>query len=108
MLQIDVGQIVGAGLGELAAVLGRVLSELHGGRPADVPLLTRERHRVAVERARSEVGEFVRGWSEPVPIPPTVLAVHLRAAVGALESLVGAIDVEEVFDRVFATFCIGK
>jgi tRNA modification GTPase len=105
---VHVSAATGAGLGELAAVLAGVLSELHGGRAADVPLLTRERHRLAVERARGEVGEFARGWSEPVPIPPTVLAVHLRAAVGALESLVGAIDVEEVFDRVFATFCIGK
>ena len=41
-------------------------------------------------------------------LPAPVAAVHLRAAVGALEELVGAVDVEDVLDRVFRTFCVGK
>ena len=35
-------------------------------------------------------------------------AHHVQEAVGALDVLVGAVDVEEVLDRVFASFCVGK
>jgi tRNA modification GTPase len=38
----------------------------------------------------------------------SVAAVHLRAAVFALETLVGAVDVEDVLSKVFSTFCVGK
>jgi tRNA modification GTPase len=38
----------------------------------------------------------------------TIAAVHVRSAVHALESLIGAVDVEDVLSRVFSSFCIGK
>ena len=37
-----------------------------------------------------------------------LLAEELRIAVLALERLVGRIDVEDVLDRLFSGFCIGK
>jgi tRNA modification GTPase len=40
--------------------------------------------------------------------PARVAPRDLRAAAMALESLIGAIDVEDVLDRVFSTFCVGK
>ncbi|MGH7719922.1 MAG: tRNA uridine-5-carboxymethylaminomethyl(34) synthesis GTPase MnmE [Gemmatimonadaceae bacterium] len=97
----------GAGLGELAALVARALTATHGGRTADVPLLTRERHRRAVELARQEVEAFRTAWREGA-LPAPVAAVHLRAAAGALEEMVGGIDVEDVLDRVFSSFCVGK
>jgi tRNA modification GTPase len=33
---------------------------------------------------------------------------HVREATLALDELVGAVDVEEVLERVFAGFCVGK
>jgi tRNA modification GTPase len=41
-------------------------------------------------------------------IPATVAAVHLRAAVGALDALIGVVRTDDILDRVFADFCIGK
>ncbi len=118
---VAVSAATGAGLGELAAALSRLLSERYdagrgdarggsrqdarGDRPA--PLLTRERHRVAVERSRGEVAEFARAWREGA-LPATVAAVHLHAAAAALESLIGGVDVEDVLDRIFSDFCVGK
>ena len=37
-----------------------------------------------------------------------VVAVHLRVAVAALEDLVGVVDTDDVLDRVFRSFCVGK
>ena len=97
----------GAGLGELVAAVERVLDAGRGAPRADVPLLTRERHRIAVARARDEVARFAAA-RHAGDLPATVAAVHLRAAAAALEELIGAVDVEDVLDRVFSSFCVGK
>lgn len=98
----------GEGLAELGEVICSRLMAAYGTHPAGhVPMLTRERHRAAVARARAEVEGFVGAWAcEQLPTP--VAAVHLRAAAGALEDLVGTVSVEDVLDRLFATFCVGK
>ncbi|HEU4586744.1 MAG TPA: tRNA modification GTPase [Gemmatimonadaceae bacterium] len=112
-LPAAVSATTGAGLGELADALSRLLTERYGASRGDVrgdrpaPLLTRERHRVAVERSRGEVAEFARAWREG-SLPATVAAVHLHAAAAALESLIGGVDVEDVLDRIFSDFCVGK
>jgi tRNA modification GTPase len=54
-----------------------------------------------------ELVAFESGWSSgQLPIP--VAATHLRTAVMALEELIGVVDVEDVLDRVFSSFCVGK
>ena len=35
-------------------------------------------------------------------------AEELRAAVRALDSLIGRVDVENLLDEIFSSFCIGK
>lgn len=104
---IAVSAVERTGLDALTDALAALLTERHGGRRADVPLLTRERHRVAVQRARDEVASFAEAWGART-LPPPVAAVHLHEAAAALESLIGAVDVEDVLDRVFRTFCVGK
>jgi tRNA modification GTPase len=40
--------------------------------------------------------------------PPEVLAVELRAALEQLGSIVGAVYTDDLLDRIFSRFCIGK
>lgn len=96
-----------AGLQELLSAIDEALQKRHGGVAPDLPMLTRARHRHAIEAARSELIQFERAWREE-KLPPTVASVHLRTAVGALEELIGVVDVEDIFDRVFSSFCVGK
>ena len=37
-----------------------------------------------------------------------LVAHHVRDATAALDELIGTVDVEDVLDRVFANFCVGK
>jgi tRNA modification GTPase len=106
-LPVIVSARTGAGLRDLTHRMQEALAAAHGERPRDVPLLTRARHARAVAEARAEVAAFLEAWRVGA-LPAPVAAVHLRAATGALESLIGAVDVEDVLDRVFGTFCVGK
>ncbi|MDB4907072.1 MAG: hypothetical protein JWO05_1856 [Gemmatimonadetes bacterium] len=97
----------GAGLAELLSEVERALLERADSSDFDAPMLATERHRMAIERARDEVVAFRRAWLE-VRHPIIVAAVHLRTAANALEELIGSVDVEDVMERVFARFCVGK
>ena len=41
-------------------------------------------------------------------LPVSVAAVHLRSAADALADVTGTIDVDDVLDHLFRTFCVGK
>ena len=97
----------GEGLVALLDAIERVLDERTDAPPPDMPLLMRARHERAVRTAREELAAFRRAWNDE-GLPATVAAVHLREGAAALESLVGAIDVEEVLGRLFERFCVGK
>ena len=39
---------------------------------------------------------------------PDLSAEEVRSAVRALDSLVGRVDIENILDEIFASFCLGK
>jgi len=69
-------------------------------------VLTRDRQVEGVRMAAREMQDFARALESG--IPPEVAAAHLKAAATATEELLGTIGAEEVLDRVFSDFCIGK
>ncbi|HKG34003.1 MAG TPA: hypothetical protein VKB22_09740, partial [Gemmatimonadales bacterium] len=70
------------------------------------PGLTRERHRLALGRAQAALSSAIPHLGRD---GDAVLAAHhVREAAGALDELLGAVDIEEVLDRVFGSFCVGK
>lgn len=95
------------GLDELLGSIEHCLDTHYGSLDPDLPLLTRARHQSALIQAGLELTAFselrVTGT-----VPTSVAAIHLRSAVHELETLIGALDVEDVLARVFSTFCVGK
>lgn len=104
--RLAVSALTGEGLDRLRrAVAERLFAG--GVALADMePMLTRERHRVALSRAAEALSETRQHLA---PGGDAVLAAHhVQEAVRALDVLIGAVDVEDVLDRVFASFCVGK
>lgn len=93
--------VTGAGVSELLAALA-AFAERTGGAGAPA-LVSRERDLVALQQAQAALDRFLsEGASDEIA------AEHLRQASLALERLLGRIDTEQVLDRLFASFCIGK
>jgi tRNA modification GTPase len=97
----------GDGLQTLLARVTEMIVGTMDGTDPDTPMLTRARHRSALVRARRELAAFAETWATR-RLPAPVAATHVRAAGAALDELIGAVDVEDVFARVFSTFCVGK
>ncbi|HSM05425.1 MAG TPA: tRNA uridine-5-carboxymethylaminomethyl(34) synthesis GTPase MnmE [Longimicrobiales bacterium] len=93
----------------LSALRDRLAGLVFGGlvaTEASAPILTRERQARAVRLAAAEVEAF--GLGLRAGIPPEVASAHLKTAAGALEEVVGVVTEDDVLDRVFRSFCIGK
>jgi tRNA modification GTPase len=90
----------GAGMDALLARLGAEVAARLGGGAA--PLVTRVRHREALAECCAALERFATA-----PLPE-LAAEDLRRAARALGRITGRVDVEDMLDRLFAEFCIGK
>jgi tRNA modification GTPase len=115
--RVEAGELVGGtihvsainrtGLTELVDEIHDVLAHSIGNVEPELPVVTRERHRRALETALGELLSFAHAW-ENDETPALVAGVHVRSAGHALDELIGSVDVDDVLERVFATFCVGK
>ncbi len=48
------------------------------------------------------------GAAEKGPAPTELVALHLREASGELGQITGQVTTEDLLERVFSRFCIGK
>ena len=74
---------------------------------AEAAVVTRARHRGALEDTAAALDRA--GAESAAKIPrEEVIAEELRHAAWALGRLTGRVDVEDVLDKIFRDFCIGK
>jgi tRNA modification GTPase len=90
------------GMDAMRQVLGETVAAV--SRPALAPSLSRCRHHVvaATEHLRSAV------LHATADDPPELVAADLRAALDQIGELAGTVFTEDLLDRVFSRFCIGK
>ena len=91
----------GDGFDDVLAEIGRKVAE-RLDRVGEAPVLTRARHRHALEQA---LAALCRAASAP---EAELFAEDLRLAVRWIGRITGRVDVEELLDVVFRDFCIGK
>jgi len=92
--------LTGTGMNELLARLQKEVAARYA--PGEAPLLTRARHRAALEACAAALDRFVEQ-------PALELAAEdLRLATQALGRITGRVDIEDMLDVIFREFCIGK
>lgn len=70
------------------------------------PLVTRARHRELVEEALAAVERGLEGAR--IGIGAELVSEDLRLATRCLGRITGSIDAEDLLDRIFSQFCVGK
>lgn len=97
---LAISAVSGLGLAALEKALEqRVVSALSG---ADLPAATRLRHAESLKAAHFHLGRALDQTEVELA------AEDVRLAARALGRVTGQVGVEDVLDRVFSSFCIGK
>ena len=92
----------GAGLDALVDFLAGVVRTRIGEH--ETPVVSRARHRSQLQACARALERFL----ESNPADLELRAEDLRQAALALGRITGRVDVEDVLDRLFGSFCIGK
>jgi tRNA modification GTPase len=100
--EVATSAATGAGLVALRALLADRAKAL--ARPALAPSISRCRHHVAacLERLRQAHQMVLFGEG------PELVALELRGALDELGEMVGAVYTDDLLDRIFSRFCMGK
>ncbi len=95
----------GKGLDKLKAT---VSEELLGGEwvIGESPIVTNARHQEALRRANEGLNYAIESLENAMP--PDLIAVDLRISLDGLGDIVGKTTTEDILDRIFSQFCVGK
>lgn len=96
----------GEGIGELLEAIE--VAAASGLEPSGDAVLTRERHRAVMASVLECLDRVVLAVQGNDAHGVELVAEDIRLALRHLGRLTGAVDVEEVLGRIFASFCIGK
>ncbi len=100
----------GEGMAELEAAITAGLrggADTGGADAAAADLVTSARHAACLENASAAVERAV-ATAQNLSAMPDLVMVDVNLAVGALNEILGIDDPEELLDRIFSRFCLGK
>jgi tRNA modification GTPase len=101
---LRVSCVTGQGLAELRAALATLLGADRAGGLAGA--VANPRHAEALARARAALGRATLAADDGAP--GEIVALELRDALAAMGEVTGRNASEELLERIFARFCIGK
>lgn len=99
----NVSAATGTGLPELEDRLGKLFLGNTAAEAAS-PMLSRTHQKESMRRAAACLDRLL----DDTTVSPELLALELREALQAIGEITGETTPEEVLDRIFASFCIGK
>jgi tRNA modification GTPase len=92
----------------LDALKVTICEELLGGERVvgESPIVTNARHQEALRRANEGLNYAIESLENGMP--PDLVAVDLRISLDGLGDIVGRTTTEDILDRIFSQFCVGK
>ncbi len=102
---VKVSSKTGEGLDHLTSAI-QSLCIKEGLEAAPSVLVTRLRHKASLEQAHRSTTEAMRSLQRREF--GECVALDIRAALEALGEITGAVSTEDILDRIFQDFCIGK
>lgn len=102
---IHISALTGEGLGELkSAVFESAMGDR--SRERDGAVVSNIRHKLALDRACAAVGKASDVLAGGLPLE--IFSIELRDAMDSIGEITGAVTTEEILNRIFSDFCIGK
>src|SRR3972149_2854493 len=95
--------------GEGIDLLRKIIRDTVAGKEKGIAgeaIVTNLRHKNALEHSKAELNNFLEALHNKLPLE--IQALHLRGGLDSLGEITGVVTTEDILDRVFSEFCIGK
>lgn len=96
----------GTGLDDLKAAVYRHIAGGQSDTGTPAMIITALRHRLAMEKAALYLSQAADGATQG--LSPELIASDIREALDGLKEIGGQVTQDDILDRIFSTFCIGK
>lgn len=102
--RLRISALTGAGLAELKEKIKGLIRKDPGG--ASELIITSLRHKILLDQAEAGLRKTLAALREAAPLE--IVALELREALQAIGGITGAVTSEDILDRIFSEFCLGK
>jgi tRNA modification GTPase len=103
---VRVSAHTGSGIDELRLAVESLVGAGGGADSRESILLSDRRHREALLRSREAIDRFCVGTTSG--LSPEFLALELRETLQSLGEITGETTPDEILEKIFSRFCIGK
>ena len=93
------------GIEQLKQAISQMVGKHDGISPSDI-LIANARHRSALEKTRTALGQAITGLL--CDRAPELVAIDMHTALDALGEITGMTAAEDILEVIFSRFCIGK
>lgn len=102
---LDISALRGDGIEELKdMIFESCLRDWKEGREGIV--ISNLRHKLAIEKACESIERSIQALIENLPLE--ILALEIRDAMDRLGEIVGIVTTDDILNKIFSEFCIGK
>ncbi len=69
-------------------------------------MVTNLRHKTAIEHSLQSLNRAVKALTDDQPVE--IIALELRDSLDRIGEIVGTVTTEDILNKIFSDFCIGK
>ncbi len=103
---VEASALTGEGISELKDMIYSVCISSGVRGETEVPLITNIRHKHSLDRASQALAEAVNVLENDIPLE--IVAMYVREALDWVGTIIGIFTTEDILNKIFSEFCVGK
>ncbi len=103
---VEASALTGEGISELKDMIYCVCISSGVRGETEVPLITNIRHKHSLDRASQALDEAVNSLLNDIPLE--IVAMYLREALDCVGTIIGIFTTDDILNKIFSEFCVGK
>ena len=103
---VKASALTGEGIKELKEMIYCVCLSSGVRVETEIPLITNIRHKHSLDRASQALAEAVNVLENDIPLE--IAAMYVREALDCVGTIIGIFTTDDILNKIFSEFCVGK
>jgi tRNA modification GTPase len=103
---VEASALTGEGIKELKKMIYFMSTSSVCHKDTEVPLVTNLRHKRSLDLASQSLAEAIKSLGNNIPLE--IVAMYVREALDNVGAIIGIVTTDDILNKIFGEFCIGK